>query len=228
MPRALQAEPDVLRRAEGQEGGLRRLPEGEGKPGQGRGPQGLLPLLRLLVGEVQGDGRDAPEDGRGHLHVLLVPRGDTEVGVYIKHDREPEREAQAGDAQADPRQQRGQRHDRQGERVPELREVGRAPGQEGTYGEEPGRAHGNGVRNLGGTAFLPVPVQEERDRTIEDSPYLHKLLTALTKKGTYFLMRSEFCYSVLQFLRSYWQLSVVVKSQAEISLTLVGKMDLLL
>lgn len=135
---------------EGQEADMRRLPQGDVEPGQ------------------------------GHLHVLLVPQGDPEVNPHFERNRGPECEAQAGDPETDPRQQRRQRHGRGGEHLQELRQVGRAPGQERTDGDGPGRAEEDGIRNLSRGGISSCLWTGRREIRQEASIYcLHKQLTTL-------------------------------------------------
>ena len=180
MSRALQAEPGIVCRTEGQESHLRRLPQGDVDACQGRGQEGIPFLRRLLVGEVQGDVGDALQDGHGHLHVLCLPPGDQEVDLHLQRNREPEREAQARDAQAHPGEQLGQCDHHHGERVPQLRQVGGDEIQEGADGGEPGRAEADGIRNLSRGGISSCPWTGRREiRQAAAIHRLHKLLTAL-------------------------------------------------
>lgn len=183
---------------EGHRGGIPRLPRGRREGEQGRLPERVLQpedtfrlrrlrdpdtaceICRLLVGEVQGDVGDALQDRHVHLRVLCLPPGDQEVDLHLQRNREPEREAQARDAQAHPGEQRGQCDHHHGERVPQLRQVGGDEIQEGADGGEPGRAEEDGIRNLSRGGISSCPWTGRREiRQAAAIHCLHKLLTAL-------------------------------------------------
>ena len=102
----------------------------------------------------------------GEQHEVCVRR--TEDDIW---------ESQTGDAQADPCEQRGQHDHRNGERVPQLRQVGvRVRKGLMKMGHDEQTKMGFAVQAR--QTFLPVHEQEERGKTCSCFSYLHKLLTA--------------------------------------------------